>query len=112
MLNTHQSQPNWRLIRYEKLASRPVEEFRNLYRGLGLEWRPEIEDWILGHTQSSEPGTLTVRKSAEQIWRWTQKLSSEEVASIRRVLEPFDLGIYASPAEWNVPAASKLDLAQ
>lgn len=93
--------PEWTFVRYEDLAARPVEEFRRLFATFALDWRPETEAWVHKHTQSHEPGTFgTTRKSSDQIWRWQEKLSRDEVDRIRRVLDPFELEVYASDAEW------------
>ena len=99
-LRARERHPDWRLIHYEALAARPVERFRALYGDLGLTWTPRIEAWIRSRTETDRPGSVTVRRSSERIHRWRDLFDAREIASIRAVLEPFELPVYAAPEDW------------
>ncbi|EKE43133.1 hypothetical protein OCGS_2724 [Oceaniovalibus guishaninsula JLT2003] len=95
-----QRHPDWRVIRYEDLAGNPVTEFRMLYDALGLEWSAGTERWIGERTRSDAPATATIRKSSDRIRSWKTAFSDRDIARLRAVLDPFDLPVYASDADW------------
>lgn len=100
-LRLQAERPEWQVIYYEELARNPAEKFRSLFLKYNLHWDKTIAEWIRAKTTTEQVGHFTTsRVSSTRIDAWRQRLSSEEVARIRRVVEPFDLPIYSHADNW------------
>lgn len=102
-IKTH---PNWHLIHYEELAADPVSMFQALYEDLGLEWTDKIAQTIKATSNANADGKFsTSRVSLTRINGWKKELTSDDVATVRRTLDLFDMPIYAAPSNWTGPFA-------
>ena len=101
VLAVHHRYPDWRIVHYEDVAHDPIASFKELYSQFGLGWTDEIEDWLRDKTEVDSGGNFsTSRRSGTRIEAWHSQLSAEETLRIRRVLEPFDLPIFAGADDW------------
>jgi len=97
--------PKWSVVRHEDLSADPVEQFRELYGVLGLDYTTEIEQAIVA---SSSMGTAAAddqrqhvlqRDSRSNIKSWKERLSEEEVARIREGTQDV-APLFYSDADW------------
>ena len=98
--------PNWIFVRHEDLSKRPLEEFRNLYNKLNLNFSTDIEEEIKAfsfpnHLDRFKPlikskikrwkrrlaedhSDKRKRNSQSNVWSWQQRLTVDEVKKIKR----------------------------
>ncbi len=90
--------PEWIQTTHEYLCVESLERFALLAEQVGLEWGENASAFI---SDSDTDGTpfRTMRRSADQPERWRDRLSSEEVSTIRSVLETFPSGLLADIPE-------------
>lgn len=83
------------IVAYEWLCGEPLERFRRLYAGLGLDWTPRAERFL---TRSNQEGAgwayALERVSARQVDGWRPRLTQGEIDACRRFVEPFGLPYY------------------
>jgi hypothetical protein len=96
--------PDWIFVRHEDVAAAPVERFRELYAGLGLEWTPPVERLVRETSSAENPGEVgradSIRRaSASQVRAWTAQLSAEETERVRSGTEPLWRRSYAD-GDW------------
>jgi hypothetical protein len=92
---------DWTLVRYEDLAADPSAGFESLYAWVGLPFDDRVAEWIRSRSTVEESGAFaTARVSAERIDAWRRRLGTAEVARVREVLEPCEVPVYFSPADW------------
>ncbi len=83
--------PSWTVLRYEDLASRPLEGFRHLYGELKLEWNEGARRAVERSSSPRNPDEVPTflhrsvrRDSAAATRTWTHRLTEEERARVRR----------------------------
>ena len=75
------------LVRYEDLATNPMEESKRLYAELGLHYTKHVQSFVKTHTtdaSETENRFSTYRNSTAAASRWKTKLSSQEIAKIQK----------------------------
>ena len=87
--------PRWLIRTHEQLCSDPGQEFKNLYADLGLAWSQAVEGFLVGNDRPGE-GFHTQRVAAELPDNWKRRLTSHQVAVMRRVLSQFPLKTWTS----------------
>lgn len=99
--------PPIRVVRHEDLASDPIAGYRRLYGELGLNFTPRVEQAILRSSSSENPAELPLRNvhsvkldSRASLDSWKRRLSSEEIARVRRVTEEVAY-LYYPEVDWN-----------
>jgi hypothetical protein len=107
LLNLQSIVPGLRVVRHEDLALAPVEGFRGLYKALGLAFTPGAERAIRDASSAGNPvelsrrGTHAVKMdSRASLQNWKRRLSSEEVAQVRRLTEGVSAAFYPD-GSWN-----------
>jgi hypothetical protein len=83
--------PTWIEASHEDLCLDAKAGFERLFAQLGLAWSNRVEDFLRRSNQSSEDPSSTERVGRDQPTRWRRTLSSEQVATIGRVLDGFPL---------------------
>jgi len=96
--------PDWIYVRHEDVAASPVDRFRELYSGLGLEWTAPVEQLVQDTSAAENPAQATRadairRASASQVRAWTSQLSAEETERVRRGTDPLWRRYYAD-GDW------------
>jgi hypothetical protein len=103
--------PEWIVASFDEICEAPVEHFRKLTGELGLTWTPAMDDYLL---RSDDPGftahhgsasqhpnavTATTAESRrkQQGTQYKRRLTPEQVAEVRAVLDRFDLGDWGAP---------------
>ena len=103
--------PEWIVASHDELCVDPAPRFRELTTRLGLPWTAAMEDYLL---RSDDPeftahhGTAAVHPNAvtattsesrrlQQATQYRRRLSAEQTAEAREVLDAFDLGDWGSP---------------
>ena len=94
VLNQHgKIRPNWIWLRHEDLCIRPQDEFRALFKRLGLSVTPHVRNVIENTTsasnvlEASSRSTKLDRESKGLVSKWKNKLSKEEAKRIRALTE-------------------------
>jgi len=85
--------PDWIFVRHEDVAASPLERYRELYGGLGLQWTPAVERLVRETSSDANPGEARRadairRASAAQVRAWTTQLSPGEAERVRRGTDP------------------------
>ena len=98
--------PDWIFLRHEDLSRDPEAEFRALYDRLGLEFTEKVRrdmQQYTGQQRSKGPQLYNrariIRDSRSNILRWKERLSPEEIATIRQAVEPISSRFYTD-ADW------------
>ncbi|HET7657386.1 MAG TPA: sulfotransferase [Bacillales bacterium] len=89
--------PHWILLRHDELCRDPLGQFEKLYEKSGLEWTPEIAQFIEGTNRPPEENRKflgTYRLVNEENEKYKRLLSKEEIDKIRGVLEIFGCPFY------------------
>lgn len=74
------------LIKYESLAKKPTETFREIFKFANISFLPFIADKIKNQTTQNQEGFWsTFRKSAERIDTWRTNLKKSEIDTIQNV---------------------------
>jgi hypothetical protein len=101
--------PDWIFLRYEDLATEPIEGFRQLYDELGLKWSERARREVARFSDSANPGDVAPArkheikrdsKGAAEAWR--TRLTKDEIARIRTETEPVWRRFY-DDEEWEAP---------
>ena len=95
--------PQWLVRTHEQLCSDPGQEFKKLYADLGLTWSEAVEGFLVGNDRPGE-GFLTQRVAAELPDNWKRRLTSHQVAVMRRVLSQFPLSTW-TPEDFHATGA-------
>lgn len=74
--------PDWYYIRHEDVSLNPKDELRKLYDYLGLKFTAEIETEVERFTNPTKENTRQ-RNSRDNILRWQNNLSPEQIRVIR-----------------------------
>lgn len=99
-----QEHPDWLFVRHEDLSLDPVEQFRRIYEKFGLEFTAKAEQKILASTGTHNPaeqrvGKELARDSKKNIKNWKNRLTAEEIATIRRETAEVS-ALFYSEEEW------------
>lgn len=93
-------------VRHEDLSLNPVEGFRELYKKLGYEFTPEVEQTILNSSSSENPTELSKNKthsvkldSRANLDNWKKRLTADEITRIRKITEDVS-HLYYSEDSW------------
>ena len=104
MVNLH---PSFIMVRHEDLSLDPVNGFGSLYKKLGLDFTPKVEETILKASSSENPDELSTKKvhsvkldSRANIDNWKKRLSAQEIQYIREITGEVAELCYPD-AEWN-----------
>lgn len=98
--------PAFKVIRHEDLSRDPVRGFRELYQFLDLDFTARVEAAILSSSNSENPVELSKKKvhsvrldSRASLDNWKQRLSTDEIARIRKIAEPVS-HLFYSDSDW------------
>ncbi len=98
--------PAWTFTRHEDLSCDPTDGFARLYETLGLSFTSSARKTVLASTASSNPHErpdhtrhVTRLASHENVRSWKGRLSPDEIARIRTIVEPGASRFY-SEDEW------------
>jgi hypothetical protein len=109
VLRCRAEQPDWVVVRHEDLSADPVAEFRALYDRFGLTWSAAVAREIAAQSAADNPaevvggaqhGLQRDSRSVATIWR--QRLSDDQVATVRRIVGEVADDLY--PADTWSPA--------
>lgn len=104
--------PEWILVSHDELCLDPLPKFRELTARLGLQWTTAMEEYLrrsddpafIVHDSCSpevhpNAATATTDESRreQQATQFKRRLTPEQTAEARRVLESFDLGEWGPP---------------
>lgn len=88
----------WYLTSYEELVLRGAQEMRRILSGLGAEVTEAIQrqlDEASGYASSD----LVIENPEEQLSKWRERLSSEQVDRVLKIVRAFDLDFYTERVE-------------
>jgi hypothetical protein len=101
LLQFAERHPEWIVVTHEALSARPVEQFHELFKRLGLAWSDAVQKRISAFTSTKNPTTpkqgvahQLKRNSAENVDRWKNILTSGEQQTVRRITEPLASAVY------------------
>jgi hypothetical protein len=101
VMEAMQRHHEWHSIRFEHFALNPVLAFQELYATLGLRFTPDVLLHIERTSNKHVTGTFsTSRISSERIDAWRNDLTEDEIATVRRIIEPFDLAMFGAECDW------------
>ena len=99
--------PSIQVVRHEDLSLDPVSGYRVLYQWLGLDFTSHVEQTILNSSSSENPTEISKKKvhavkldSRANLNNWKRRLTSDEIARIRRVTEEV-AHLYYPEVNWN-----------
>jgi hypothetical protein len=99
--------PSIQIVRHEDLSLDPVSGYRTLYQSLGLDFTARVEQTILNSSSSENPTEVSQKKvhavkldSRANLDNWKRRLTSDEIARIRRVTEEV-AHLYYPEVNWN-----------
>lgn len=108
---TSERHPEWIVASHDELCVEPESQFRELTAKLGLQWTPAIEDYLRksddpkftvhGGSPKVHPNAVTATTEGsrrdQQATQFKRRLTPEQAAEARAVLESFDLGDWGPP---------------
>jgi hypothetical protein len=99
--------PSIQIVRHEDLSLDPVSGYRTLYQSLGLDFTSRVEQAILNSSSSENPTEVSQKKvhavkldSRANLNNWKRRLTSDEIARVRRVTEEV-AHLYYPEVNWN-----------
>jgi Sulfotransferase domain len=102
-----QRRPDFTIVRHEDLSNDPVEAYADLYSRLELPFEQRAADRIASSSSQENPSELAVESphrvrldSRRNVGNWRRRLGSEDVALIRRIVEPVSSEWYGD-ADWD-----------
>lgn len=82
----------WEFIKYEDFAINPIEEFRKLYKKLGLNFTKDVENEIYQHSYGGKVNSEKIvdlkRNSKDLIDVWKTKLTTNQKNVIEKITAP------------------------
>ena len=80
--------PSWLYVRYEDLATDPLNGFKRIYRELNLDWNPELAREISSFSSPDNPvetrESMDIRRnSREMIQQWKNRLTKYTIQKIK-----------------------------
>src|ERR1700689_1906300 len=105
--------PDWIVASHDDLSAEPVAGFRELTQRLGLRWTPAMDEYlhesddqtftVHGGSARVHPNAVTSTidgsRRAQQSTQYRRRLTPEQAAEARAVLDGFDLGDWGPPPE-------------
>jgi Sulfotransferase domain len=98
--------PDFIIVRHEDFSRDPVNEFRNLYASLGLDYSHHVEKAILDSSSTENPMELSRKKvhdvkldSRASMMNWKKRLTEDEIRRVREMTEETALLFYTE-TEW------------
>ncbi len=83
------------LVSHEWLCGDPMSRFPELYGRLGMTWTRRAERFLRASDDADDRRVYSMsRPTAQQIDKWKQQLSADDIAACRRFVEPFGLPYY------------------
>lgn len=83
ILKYQKEHKDWLFLRHEDLSKKPLQNFKEIYDFLDLEYTDSIKDKITRFTtEEKSPGKLR-RDSKANVWSWKNRLSDEEIKRVR-----------------------------
>lgn len=95
---------DWKFIRHEDLSRSPIDEFRNLFNSLGLEFTEHSSRVIAEYSLAANRGQINEmkRNSLANIYTWHTRLSAEEISRIKTTVEDVSHNFYTND-DWHFP---------
>lgn len=97
---------HFRVVRYEDLASQPVEGFRDLYANYSIAFSRQAKKAILRSSSSKNPKELNSRRvhsikldSRSSLQSWKRRLTPAEIQQVRSITEEVAQHYY-SDTDW------------
>lgn len=88
----------WILVPYERLVAARKEEVARIFEFLGE--RPPAEAYArLERSSNSSTGTTNPKDQWQQLSKWKRRLNEDEIRSILRISDAFDLDFYSRAVE-------------
>ena len=78
---------NLRLVRYERLATEPRRQLREIFEFVGFRWTAEVERIVHESTHSSTENSApwsVLKNSAQHVDQWKKRLSAKQINYINR----------------------------
>jgi hypothetical protein len=99
--------PHSFVVRYEDLCSNPVAKARELLRFAGLDWHPQVENFIHRTTTRSSGRYYSVYKDLQEAAiKWQRQLNPASIDLVMKVVGQSDLaGIYSTAGGPKSPGA-------
>ncbi len=96
--------PNMIIVRYEDIASNPLDEFSKLYSKLGIDFTYDIEKQIIKYTRDINPNETkyrhAIKKDSRKVAKqWVHVLTKKEIEYIKKSTSDI-ADIYYSKEEW------------
>jgi len=104
--------PEWIYLRHEDLSRKPLSNFEQLFKTLGLEFTDEVQEQIDEHSSESNPShsegvdKLLKLNSKKVISQWKSVLSSQEIKRIKEIVGEVSKSYY-SDSDWEMDNISK-----
>ena len=101
VLDAAERNSEWIVIKHEDLCANPIVEYRSLFEQLGIEWNNETERFLMDSNQPKKADDVqhVYRLTTEEIDKWRNLLSSQEINEIRDMYELFQNGDYHGMAD-------------
>lgn len=97
---------SWIVVRHEDLSREPLQQFKRLYRELGLTFTGRAKQVIRKHSSASNQAGVRLdtvhqlqRDSRQNIYRWKERLTIEEIKYIRSEVAKEQRSFY-SDEDW------------
>lgn len=92
----------WYFVKYEDLAADPVNQFREIYKYLSLEYSDaivqKIKQYASATNNAEDPHAIT-RDSRNNLTKWKRELTDDEIALIKKITAPVSDQFYTE-SEW------------
>lgn len=96
---------DWCFVRHEDLSREPQAGFARLYAFLGLPFTEQVRAQIGAFSGRHNPADIGAQTGVAQIdsraniWRWKERLTEEEIATVRRLTQPV-AGQFYGNGDW------------
>jgi len=107
VLKYKQEYPDWIYLRHEDLSRNPLDQFKELFRRLGLNFTDEVREQIAEYSNESNPshsntvGSVRKLNSKKVISQWKKVLSAQEVKRIKNIVGEVSK-YYYSDSDWEL----------
>ncbi len=83
-----ENHPEWHFVTHEDLCEDPITTIRSICDQVGLTWTDDIDRFLNENNRRGE-GLAPVRIATEEPTRWRERLSTQEIGDIEKVLQAF-----------------------
>jgi hypothetical protein len=73
----------WIFAKHEDLSKEPLQEFREIFNRLDIQFNDNIENYILKVTQPNEDGGIG-RDAKKNVKNWKNRLTEEEIYRVKK----------------------------